>query len=135
MTVVPDASDAATARRSHSIGSALTGAVTTWFALLGGIGAWTVHLVLLASIVQLSCDRPGYLWVMHGATAATLSITAAAAAFARRLARRPGDPASSDDSGRDRFVGQLGLLIAAFSAVLIVVEEVLVIVFRANPCG
>ncbi len=129
------ASNAEAARRAHSIWSAIVAAVTLWFALLGGIGAWIIHLLLLTAIVELTCERPGYLWVMHGATLATLAITAAAAALALRLARQTGDPASSTDAGRNRFVGQLGLLIAAVNALLIIVEEVLVIIFRSNPCG
>ncbi len=115
--------------------SAIVEAVTVWFALLGGIGAWIIHLLLLTTVVQLSCEHPRYLWVMHGATVAALAVTAVAAALALRLARESGDPASSTDAGRNRFLGQLGLLIAAVNALLIIVEECLVIVFRSNPCG
>ncbi len=135
MTAPSTVPDAETARRAHSIRSAIVDAVTVWFALLGGLGAWIIHLVLLTSIVQLSCDHPGYLWVMHGATVATLAITGAAAFLAHRLATQVGDESSATEPGRNRFIGQLGLLIAAINALLIIVEEALVLIFQSQRCG
>src|SRR3954451_23680312 len=44
-------SDASLARESHSIGSAIGEAILRWYALLGGIGAWAIHLLVLASVV------------------------------------------------------------------------------------
>lgn len=122
-------------RRSHSIGSALRAALTDWYPISAPVVAWMVHLVGLASFVRLSCEDSRWLWVMHGITALTLAATALALGLSWRLARGDADTASASEAGHRRFLGQFGLLVAASSALLIVVEELLVFAFGSQRCG
>src|SRR5205085_8221646 len=71
-------SSAEAARRSHSILSAIRSAITVWYAVLGGIGAWTIHLMVLVSLVRYTCNAPGSEGWMHLTTAVTLAMTAVA---------------------------------------------------------
>ncbi len=124
------------ARRSHSIASAVREAIVVWFALLGSIGAWTIHLLLFVSIVQFTCNAHGYVWVMHLATAVTLAITVAALALCRRMLRSSdGDESSDDEGGRAQFIARLGLLIGVINFALIALEEIYVIVLNSRRCG
>ena len=129
-------SDASAARRSHSIGSAVHAAFYRWYALLGGIAAWTIHLLVLASIVRLTCNAHRYTSVMHVATAATLLMTAVAIALSLRVLRAgSSDDTSDTDQGRQRFFGLLGVIIGVFNFALISLEELYVIVLHAKRCG
>jgi hypothetical protein len=124
------------ARRSHSILSAVREAVLVWYALLGSIGAWTIHLVFFASFVHYTCNSHGALWVMHLATVVTLAMTVAALALCRRMLRRTeGDESSDDEGGRAQFFARLGLLIGAVNFALIALEEVYIIVLNSRRCG
>ena len=54
----------------------ITRAVTVWYAVfVGPIGAWTVHLLAVASLVRFVCNDPAWRWAMHLATAVTLAAT------------------------------------------------------------
>ncbi len=124
------------ARRSHSIASAVREAIVVWFALLGGIGAWTIHLLLFVSIVRFTCNAHGYVWVMHLATAVTLAITVAAMVLCGRMLRSSdGDESSDDEGGRAQFIARLGLLIGVINFALIALEEIYVIVLNSRRCG
>ncbi len=124
------------ARRAHSIGSAVREAVVVWFALLGGIGAWIIHLLLFVSIVQFTCNAHGYVWVMHLATVVTLAITVAALVLCVRMLRSSdGDESSDDEGGRAQFIARLGLLIGAINFALIALEELYVIILNSRRCG
>ena len=122
------------ARRSHSIASAIRAAVTVWYALLGGIGAWTIHLLVLVSIVRFTCNTHGYLWVMHLTTAVTLAMTAAAMLLAGRLLRE-GEQDEGTAGERTRFLGRLGLVIGAVNFLLIALEGLYVVVLGSRRCG
>jgi hypothetical protein len=129
-------SDASAARRSHSIVSAVHEAFYRWYALLGGIAAWTIHLLVLASIVRLTCNAHKYTSVMHVATAVTLLMTAVAIALSVRVLRAgSSDDTSDTDEGRHRFFGLLGVIIGVFNFALISLEELYVIVLHAKRCG
>jgi hypothetical protein len=121
------------ARRSHSIVSAIRSAVTVWYALLGGIGAWTIHLLMLTSFVRFTCNADDYVWVLHLTTAVTLAMTVAAMALSQRLVRQSrGEGVEAD---RTRFIGQLGLVVGAVNLMLIALEGLYVFVLGSRRCG
>jgi hypothetical protein len=125
------------ARRAHSIGSAVREAVLVWYALLGGIGAWTIHLVFFAAYVRYTCNRSGSLWLMHVVTAVTLAMTAVALLLCRRMLGRSSgeDEGSDEEGGRAQFIARLGLLIGVVNFALIVLEEVYLVVLQSKRCG
>jgi len=99
------------------------GGLAFWYAVLGGIAAWTVHLLTLSSIDRLTCNLGGYAWVMHVVTAATAVATVAAMGFSYALFRAGGaDDAAGSAAGRLRFFGMLGLLLGAINLALILLE-------------
>jgi hypothetical protein len=130
-------SEAAVARRSHSIASAVRQAIRVWYALLGGIAAWTIHLMFLVSWVRYTCNAHGYVWAMHLATLVTLAMTAAAMVLSWRLVKAGGGDNEADDTegGRSEFIGRLGLLIGAANFALIAVEGLYVFVLASRRCG
>lgn len=129
-------SEAEEARRAHSIRSGIREAVLVWYALLGSIGAWTIHLVLFAAYVRFSCNAPGSSWVMHVATVFTLAMTVVAMGLCRRMMRSSeGDDASDEEGGRAQFIARLGLMIGAINFALIALEEIYLIVLRSRRCG
>ncbi|MGI9034119.1 MAG: hypothetical protein ACR2HY_10690 [Acidimicrobiales bacterium] len=124
------------ARRSHSIFSAVRQAVAVWYALLGGIAAWTIHLVLFVSIVRYTCNAHGYVWVMHLATVVTLAMTVIALALCwRMLQASDGDESGDDEGGRGQFIARLGLLVGVINFALIALEEIYLIVLSSRRCG
>jgi hypothetical protein len=129
-------SDAAVARKSHSIMSAIRSGFTVWYALLGGIAAWAIHLVGVASLVRLTCNDRSWDWSLHALTAVTLAMTVVALWLCWRLQRTPADDDSlPDEPSLGRFLGRLGLLINTFNFALISLEEFYVIVLHSRPCG
>ena len=123
-----------TAERIEQAGPIRRGAVV-WFAVFGGVVAWTEHLLALAAITRFTCTKPGWKWAMHADTLACVAITAVATGLAYRL-YRAGDPkAESDDSaaGRLAFLGVVGLALGAINLALIIVEGVYAGVLRS--CG
>jgi hypothetical protein len=124
------------ARGAHSILSGVRDAVLVWYALLGGIGAWTIHLVLFAAFVRYSCNATGTTWVMHLATVITLAMTVVAMALCWRMLRASGgDESSDEDGGRVQFLARLGLLIGALNFALIALEEIYLIALSSRRCG
>jgi hypothetical protein len=124
------------ARRAHSILSAVREAILVWYAVLGGIGAWTIHLVFFAAYVRYTCNRSGSLWLMHVVTAITLAMTAAALVLCRRmLLSSEGDESADDEGGRAQFLARLGLLIGVVNFALIALEEVYLVVLASRRCG
>jgi membrane protein implicated in regulation of membrane protease activity len=129
-------SEAEEARRSHSILSGVKEAILVWYALLAGIGAWTIHLVFFAAFVQYSCNENGTLWAMHLVTAVTLAMTAAAMWLCWRMLRKSdGDEGSDEEGGRAQFIGRLGLMIGALNFALIALEEIYLVVLNSRRCG
>ena len=135
-TETHDVSEGEEARRSHSILSGVREAILVWYALLGSIGAWTIHLVFFAAYVQFSCNEDGTLWAMHLVTVVTLAMTAAAMWLCWRMLRKAdGDEASDDDGGRAQFIARLGLMIGALNFALIALEEIYLVVLGSRRCG
>ena len=125
------------ARRAHSIGSAVREAVLVWYALLGGIGAWTIHLVFFAAYVRYTCNRSESLWLMHVVTVVTLAMTAVALLLCRRMlhASAGEDEGSDEEGGRAQFIARLGLLIGVVNFALIALEELYLVVLQSKRCG
>jgi uncharacterized membrane protein len=124
------------ARKAHSILSGVRDAVLVWYALLGSIGAWTIHLVLFAAYVRFTCNAAGSTWVMHVATAVTLAMTVVAMLLCRRMLRSAdGDESSDEEGGRAQFIARLGLMIGALNFALIALEEIYLIVLDSRRCG
>jgi predicted membrane-bound spermidine synthase len=133
---VTEAVDGEEARRSHSIVSGIRDAILVWYALLGGIGAWTIHLVFFAAFVRYTCNRSGSLWAMHLVTVVTLALTAASIALCVRMLRKSeGDESSDDEGGRAQFVARLGLLIGVINFALIALEQLYLMVLASRRCG
>ncbi|HJP66518.1 MAG TPA: hypothetical protein VKA30_09480 [Actinomycetota bacterium] len=131
-------SEAAEARHSHSIVSAIRDAVLVWYAVLGGIAAWTIHLMFLTSFVQFTCNAHDYVWVMHLVTLGTLAMTAVAMLLCWRMMRTPAstrDESSDTEGGRALFLGRLGLIIGACNFALIAVEGSYVFALASRRCG
>ena len=130
------ASEAEKARRSHSILSGVRDAVLVWYALIGSIGAWTIHLVLFASFVEFSCNEEGSTWVMHLATVVTLAMTVVAMLLCRRMMQgAEGDESSDEEGGRAQFIARMGLMIGALNFALIALEEIYLVVLNSRRCG
>jgi hypothetical protein len=128
--------EAEEARRAHSIVSGIRGAVLVWYAFLGSIGAWTIHLVLFAAYVRFSCNAPGSSWVMHVATAVTLAMTVLAMGLCRRMMRSSeGDESSDEEGGRAQFIARMGLMIGVLNFALIALEEIYLLVLNSRRCG
>jgi hypothetical protein len=111
--------------------------VLGWGAVVVPIAAWTVHIVALASLVNLACDHPNVEWVMHGLTVGLGLVCIGCALVARRFMRLPGAVSGSERDHEDggesgsthanlHFLGQLGFAIAVVNLVLIVVEGIYV---------
>ncbi|MGI9118725.1 MAG: hypothetical protein ACR2G7_01100 [Acidimicrobiales bacterium] len=109
------------------------GGPRTWFAALGGIGAWMVHLIAVAALARISCTHSSAtIWWTHGATLITALVTLGAMALSEAL-RRAG-PSESDPAPVDtatvtaegyanlEFLGRFGLIVGGFSLLLIVFE-------------
>jgi len=124
------------ARRAHSILSAVREAVLVWYAVLGGIAAWTIHLMVLVSVVKFTCNA-GHVWIMHLTTVATLAMCAVAILLCLRMLRASsaGDESSDDEGGRTKFLARLGLLIGASNFLLIALEGLYVFVLGSRRCG
>lgn len=99
------------------------GGIKAWAGALVGIGAWNVHIVALASLVQLTCERPAVEWVLHVLTAVTAAVTLLGMWWCLELVRASRDPeAAGTRGGRRAFLGLFGLMMGAFSVLLILWE-------------
>ena len=104
------------------------------YSVVGGIGAWTVHLLYLSSFAGFGCKHPEWRWSMHALTAATAGATALAIALAWALFRSAGDDERSGTlGGQLRFLGVLGLLVGGINLVLILLEGSYAIFI--SPCA
>jgi hypothetical protein len=119
---------------SVSTGRVARSSVATWFAVLGGVGAWMVHLTYAASVVRLTCEHPSLIWTIHGVTAVTALVTVAAIAMSAALVREGSDAESAGTrAGQFRFLGLMGLLVGAINLALILLEGSFAIFLR--PCA
>jgi hypothetical protein len=104
--------------------SPLRRGVQVWYAIFGGVGAWTVHLVFLASAEHWTHLHPRYGWTLHAATVVCAAATIIALVLAHRLlaAASGGDPSAANDAGQLVFLAQFGLLVGAINLALILLE-------------
>jgi hypothetical protein len=109
------------------------GGIRLWFAALAGIGAWTVHLMALSSLVEWVCHERDWLWTLHALTVVTAGVTAWAMWLCLNTIRASDDDeAAATIAGSTRFVGVFGLLIGAISLALILLEGFYVLFL--DPC-
>lgn len=111
------------------------GTLGVWFAVLGGIAAWTLHVLFLASWSQHACNEGGLMWASHLMTGVTGAVTVTAMALSYRLVRAAasadeGDPTSG---GWWRFLGLFGLLTGSINLLLIILEGAFVAAI--GPCS
>jgi hypothetical protein len=108
--------------------------LTVWFAVFGGIGAWTVHLLFVASFVQYSCNTGNTEWPMHLVTVVTAGATVVAIALAVRLVRAGQDRPEDEPTpgGRLHYLGIAGVLIGVVNLALILLEGSYVVAL--NSC-
>ncbi len=114
----------------------------TWFAVGGGIGAWLVHLIAVASLARISCTGSGTgTWVVHGLTVALALVTVGAMVLAEGLRRAAPDgddpPAATavvtaEGFATLEFLGRFGLLVGAVNLLLIVFEGSMAV--WLSPC-
>ena len=123
-----------TVDRIEEAGPIRRGAVV-WYAVFGGVIAWTVHLVSMAAITKFTCTRPGWKWVMHADTVACAVATVVATLLAYRLLRAGDAHAEHDDTapGRLAFLGIVGVAIGGINLALILVEGLYAGILRS--CG
>lgn len=91
----------------------LNGPVRVWLPSVAATSAWTVHLLLTASVVELVCDQGDLTWVLHVATAVTAAVSLIALGLSMVLLRSGGDL---------RFVGQVSVLVSGINLALILLE-------------
>ncbi|HSH23625.1 MAG TPA: hypothetical protein VK975_06155 [Acidimicrobiales bacterium] len=108
--------------------------IRAWFGVLVGIAAWTVHIVTLSSLVEFTCERPEVEVVLHVLTAATTGVTLLGMWWCLALVRGSRDPdAAGTRGGRLLFLGLFGLMMGAFSVLLILWEGSYVLFL--DPCA
>jgi hypothetical protein len=109
------------------------GTLLLWFGVLGGVGTWMLHLVLVASMVQYVCNHGGFRWVMDVATAATALATVACIWISVSIMRAADDDeAAGTRAGIYQFLGVFGVLTGATSLGLILLEGSYV--WFLDPC-
>ncbi len=109
------------------------GGVRAWAGAVGGIAAWMVHISALASLVELTCERPALEWGLHLVTAVTAGFTVVALWWCWALVRGSEDHDAGSRGGRLRFLGLFGLIMSGFSLVLILWEGSYVLFL--DPCA
>lgn len=101
-----------------------------WYAVFGGVGAWTVHLMYLVCAEHWAHVHHQWAWTLNVCTAVTVLATIVALGLAGRLVKAAGgaDEAGDDDSGQLLFLGRLGLLVGTINLALILLEGTYVVV-------
>ena len=108
--------------------------VKAWAGALGGIVLWMVHITALSSLIELTCQRPEVEWVLHLLTAVTAGLTLLGMWWCLALVRRSREPDDAGSrGGRHGFLGLFGLMMGAFSVLLILWEGSYV--FFLDPCA
>jgi hypothetical protein len=95
-----------------------------WYAVLGGIGWWMVHILGIAGLARARCLHPSIVWAMHGLTVGTVALTTIAVIWSAGVWRHSngGPEEGAEPSGRLLFLGRFGVLVGAVSILLIVWE-------------
>ena len=104
-----------------------------WYAVFAPTGLWLAHLIALAALAPIACDRIGVEAVMHALTVVLSLLTVLAIWWSWSRWRTAGTADHEADSrpGLDRFWGTVGLLNGAINLLLIVWEGAYVVFFPA----
>lgn len=104
-----------------------------WGVTLGGIAAWTVHVLAAASIVPYAENHGWAFWVVHALTIALAAFTLVLTVWSVHIARTASTAESRlSPAGRTAFVGWLGAAMNAANLLLIVVEGIFVAVLHSH---
>ena len=114
-----------------------TGVSRGWlcFGLLGGLVAWTAHLMFAYVIAEFGCLSPSMKETFLGLTAVawsllvlsvvTLVIAAYATLVARRVRRTPGVKTFGDeDEPAEDYVARAGMILSGLSTFIILIESI-----------
>ncbi len=127
-TTVPGA--AASAAAHQRFRAAPSGPVL-WFATVGSIVTWMVHLVAEASLVPLREQHESVVWVMHAVTVVLALVVLLGMWISRSYTRIGSDDESVPNPvGRTVFLGYVGLVIGAIDLFMILYEGAIVTVLR-----
>ena len=97
--------------------------IKLWFAVLGGIAAWTVHLLMVAALTRFTCNEAGTRWVMDVLTLVTALVTLVAMWLCLGMIRGSEDEESAGSLlGNTRFLAVFGLMIGGINLALILLE-------------
>ncbi len=109
--------------------------IVAWFAVLCGIVAWMIHIIVVSSFVEFICNTSdAWLWVMHLATVVTAGATVLAMWLCLRLMRLAGAGEEAGDlAGSTYFLGLFGLITGGLSLALILLEGSYVLFI--DPCA
>lgn len=106
------------------------------FAVFGGTVPWTFHLIASYSVANYMCGDEIALWVLHGLTVATASVSVVAFLTAltivRRATKRPSDERTPEED-RDQFLASGGLLLAGLGFMAIIFGETAVVIAGCGP--
>lgn len=103
-----------------------------WYATVGSIATWMVHLIAEASLVPLHEQHGWVVWVMHGVTVALAALVLLGMWISWSYTRVGSRSEESVPTpvGRTVFLGYLGLVIGALDLLLIVYEGSMIVVLR-----
>jgi hypothetical protein len=102
-----------------------------WYALVGGVAWWGVHLVAGIAMVPAACEfGTGWSWGINGLTAVT-AVGAVSAIWASIVLWRDPTPVSMV-TDRSRFLGTVAILFNVISLALIILEGIPNLVL--SPC-
>jgi hypothetical protein len=111
------------------IGSRSPSAAAQWFAVLGGIAAWFVHLMAAYLLVPNTCATESQV-AQYAVTVPLLGAAAASVAVAVRMWRRAADGGRA--VARLRFLGFVGALLGGIAALSIVANAFGIVLL--GPC-
>ncbi len=124
----------------RSIENANSGRGKLWFGLLGGIVAWTAHLMTAYVISEFGCLSPSMketflgltavAWSLIAVSLATAAIAAYATLVARRSRRAPEVKTLGDaDEPAEDYVARLGEILSGLSTFIILIESIPIFYF------
>lgn len=114
-----------------------------WFGLLGGGGAWTLHLLSAYIIAEFGCisglDEIRFAgitqvaWLILGASALMLLVAALVTLLAYRVTRRLAvasrDPLAAEDLDAEVYMARIGYITSGVFLLIILVQTVPVLYF------
>lgn len=117
--------------RDGGAAGAVPGMPRLWFGFLGPPVIWAIRLSASYALVPLVC-RMGWSWLINVVTLAALAGITLAGAVAYGSWRRAGHASEPGRARRIRFMGLVGMLIAALFFAVVVAEGLAN--FMVEPC-